>query len=249
MKYTVFIVEDNLLAAESLTILLGEFASLQIVGSSTTKDDAVNKINYLQPNIIFIDINLGHNSGFEVLDACVGKYQYVIFTTAYEEFALKSYDYNATHYLLKPITKSQLEIAIQKIATGRNEMSLQDEVASSEISNASSDSFYYYEKKQWKSMNFSEVLYIKGESSYSTIHAKDKHVKLSKNLKNMFELFAASMMFVRIHKSYIVNINYVSSIVKGIKPKVILTNGIELPITLKGKERVFNQLGLKRSLN
>jgi two-component system LytT family response regulator len=250
IKYTVFIVEDNLMAAESLAILLKDFPNFQIIGNSTTKEDAVNKINFLKPNVIFIDINLGHHTGFEVLDECAGNYQHVIFTTAYEEFALKSYDYNATHYLLKPITKAQLEIAIKKIVIGNS--GSQSEIAdneSNDVSNASNESFYYYEKKQWKSMNFAEVFYIKGESSYSTIHAKDKNVKLSKNLKNMFELFAASLLFVRIHKSYIVNINFVSSIVKGIKPKVILSNGVELPISLKDKERVFQQLGLKRSLN
>lgn len=173
----------------------------------------------------------------------------MIFTTAYEEFALKSYDYTATHYLLKPITKAQLEIAIKKIVTGNNGVPSEiEDNDSNDVLNASNDSIYYYEKKQWKSMNFVEVFYIKGESSYTTIHAEDKNVKLSKNLKNMFELFAASLLFVRIHKSYIVNINYVSSIVKGIKPKVILSNGVELPISLKDKERVFQQLGLKRSL-
>ncbi len=246
MIINTYIVEDTLPAAQSLNIFLSAYPEIKNIGISTNKLDAINQIKFYKPNTIFMDINLGIDSGFEVLDECKGYYQHVIFTTAHDEYALKSYEYNAVHYILKPIIKANLEIAIHKIID-LNKINNQFEkstINKAQIETAKSDSFFYYENKLWKTMNIAEVMYIKGESSYSSIFTEKMHVKLSKNLKNISVHFMHHSNFIRIHKSYLININYLKTIKKGLKPKAILTNDVELPISLLEKEKLFTLLGI-----
>lgn len=246
MQINTFIVEDTLLAAQSLSILLSSFPEINNIGISSTKEDAINQIKFFKPNTIFMDINLGHDTGFDVLDECNGFFQNVIFTTAYDEYALKSYEYNAVHYVLKPITMSNLKIAVDKIIAinKTNELVNNTTNIKPNIESTKTDSFFYYENKQWKTMHIPEVMYVRGESSYSSIYTENLNVKLSKNLKTVSENFLNHPNFIRIHKSYLVNTNFIKTIRKGLQPKVILSNDIELPISLLEKDKLFKLLGI-----
>ncbi len=249
MRIKTFIVEDNMLAAESLEILLHKFPIIENVGVAKDKQSAIHGIKFLNPDLLFLDINLGMHSGFDIVDECIGHFKYVVFTTAYDEYALRAFNYNTLHYLLKPIDEKKIALTIErvheyeKIKMGDEQLAELD-LFRKEIKNVNKKTFFYFENRQWKSIDISAVVYIKGDGSYSTLFLKEGSIKISKNLKGTFEYFQQNPDFIRIHKSYVINRSFLKSVVKGMQSKVILINNIELPISAMEKAVIFNKLGL-----
>lgn len=110
------IVEDSRLARSELRELLKEHPQLQLVAESGKPEEAIELINNHQPDLLFMDINMPGKNGFDVLESIAGNPR-VIFTTAYADYAIKSFDYNTVDYLLKPISPERLARALEKIAS------------------------------------------------------------------------------------------------------------------------------------
>ena len=108
------IIDDERLARRELNNLLENYPEIEIIDEAVNADDAVEKINRLEPDLIFLDIQMPGKTGFEMLEL-LDKVPIVIFTTAYDEFAIKAFDVNALDYLLKPIQEDRLKDAIAKI--------------------------------------------------------------------------------------------------------------------------------------
>ena len=108
------IVDDERLARKELNSLLAEFTEIEVIGEAVNADEAYDKINELNPELIFLDIQMPGKTGFELLES-LEKVPKVIFTTAYDQFALKAFEYNALDYLLKPIDSERLANAINKL--------------------------------------------------------------------------------------------------------------------------------------
>ncbi|MDP8220838.1 MAG: response regulator, partial [Candidatus Stygibacter frigidus] len=112
MKYSTFLVEDEPVAMQNLERLLSNHTSkLEIIGKASNGIDALEAINKLKPDIVFLDVQIPGLTGFEVL-AKLEHLPLVIFTTAYSEYALKAFDTHAIDYILKPITQQKIEIAL-----------------------------------------------------------------------------------------------------------------------------------------
>jgi len=114
------IIDDERLARTELKRLLQPFKDIELLGEAVNADDAKEKIEQLHPDLIFLDIQMPEKTGFDLLDE-LDSVPYVIFTTAYDEFALKAFEFNALDYLLKPIEPKRLEEAIKKV-TGRKSL-------------------------------------------------------------------------------------------------------------------------------
>jgi two-component system LytT family response regulator len=113
-KMKALIVDDERLARTELKRLLTPFKDIQTVGEAVNAEDAIEKINELKPDLIFLDIQMPGKSGFEMLEE-LDAVPIVVFTTAYDEYALKAFEYNALDYLLKPIEPKRLEETINKL--------------------------------------------------------------------------------------------------------------------------------------
>jgi two-component system LytT family response regulator len=112
------VIDDERLARTELIRLLEPFKEIEIVGEAVNADDAHNKISELNPDVIFLDIQMPGKTGFELLEE-LDSVPKVIFTTAYDEYALKAFEYNALDYLLKPIEPTRLEESIKKLIEGK----------------------------------------------------------------------------------------------------------------------------------
>ena len=108
------IIDDERLARKELTNLLQEYPEIDIVGEAVNAEDALEKINSLKPDLLFLDIQMPEKTGFELLES-LDNVPEVIFTTAYDEYALKAFDFNALDYLLKPIEPDRLKDALNKL--------------------------------------------------------------------------------------------------------------------------------------
>ena len=108
------VIDDERLARKELITLLNQLESVEVVGEAVNVDDAKEKIDQLNPDVIFLDIQMPEKTGFELLEE-LDNVPHVIFTTAYDEYALKAFQVNALDYLLKPIEPKRLEEAITKL--------------------------------------------------------------------------------------------------------------------------------------
>ena len=108
------IVDDERLARKELTSLLNDFKEIEVIGEAINADDAQQKIESLKPDLLFLDIQMPGKTGFDLLEA-LDFVPRVIFTTAYDEYALQAFDVNALDYLLKPIQKERLKESINKL--------------------------------------------------------------------------------------------------------------------------------------
>src|SRR3989337_4306911 len=108
------IVDDERLARVELRRLLTPFKEIKIVGEAVNAEDALNKITEVRPGIIFLDIQMAGKNGFQLLEE-LDSVPIIVFTTAYDEYALKAFEYNAMDYLLKPIEPKRLEDTVKKL--------------------------------------------------------------------------------------------------------------------------------------
>jgi two-component system LytT family response regulator len=114
MKRKAFLVDDELLAVKELNWMLLEVENIEVIGSATTAQDAINELNTLKPDLVFMDIHLPEKNGFEIIES-LNYFPDIIFTTAYDEYAIKAFEINAIDYLLKPIGQDRLIKAISKL--------------------------------------------------------------------------------------------------------------------------------------
>jgi two-component system LytT family response regulator len=253
MKIRAFIVEDISHSIKTLELLLKKYDQIELLGFATSMEEAIPKIKELSPDLLFMDIKLGKNSGFDVLEQTQGYYEFVIFTTAYSEFALNAFNYQTINYLLKPIDPDILESAIERVTKYfENKPTISN--LESEVSTVKSridhqhtgKTIFLPEKNSWIAVNTGLILYIKAEASYSYVVLSDRKIKVSKNLSAMEKLIDDDDMFFRVHRSFIINTHCIKSIKKGNESSVELINDEIIPISINEKNNFFTRIGVKQ---
>jgi two-component system, LytTR family, response regulator len=250
MNVKCFIIEDMPLAAENLQIQLSEFDQIEIIGHAENYTDAIEMINRLKPDLLFCDLQIGNKLGFDVLDACIGNYEFVIFTTAYDKFALKAHEYDTISYLLKPIDQHHLALSIHKVINYLTKTQNENNTISTSVTTMDNSpkvknkKLFVYTDQTFQAINIEHILYLQAETSSTIIVTIDSKFKISKRLAYYEDLLIPFVNFVRIHKSYIINADKIIKATKGLKPSITLENNIEIPISVLQKSNVFLQLGI-----
>lgn len=201
------VVDDEPLAREEMISLIGETSELKILGNFSNAPAALNFLETNKVDLIFLDIQMPQVTGLEFAQQ-IPKETLVIFTTAFSQFALQSYELDAIDYLLKPIEKSRLTKAIQKAVTYQNllsENTLKNSVEATEKSFLliKSDRRFY-------KIKFEEIKFIEGLKDYVVIHTQTQKLITAMNLKTIYQKITAES-FLRVSKSYIINLNYIHS--------------------------------------
>lgn len=240
---TAIIIDDEQRARVSLRYLLKEYCpEVEILEECENLSSGVKAVIKKKPNLVFLDIEMPGHSGLELLDFFDDediKFQ-IIFTTAYNEFALKAFKLSAVDYLLKPIDELLLQDAVKRaskiINTKHSYEILKENILSKSIGKIaipSGNSLLFIETKN--------ILYIKGDGSYTVVVLKNgtKHT-VSRNLKNFEETIEDQPELIRIHKSYIVNVNEIVSYTKSEGGSIELTNKEHLPITNEKVEKIID---------
>lgn len=205
------IVEDSKLARVELINLLKNHPEIKILAEAENGEQAIQLINEHQPDLIFLDIHLPDMDGFEVLNS-VSVLPNVIFTTAYDEYAIKSFEYNTIDYLLKPIRDSRLVAALNKVKIDKEEQ----KPLNLENSIFINDGHNYY------IAHLNEVELFHTEGNYTKVFFKDQSPLLNRSL-NQLEERLDSNVFVRVNRQEIVNIKHIVHVEKWFKGKLKLT--------------------------
>jgi DNA-binding LytR/AlgR family response regulator len=202
-------VDDEPIAQQILENYISRIESLQIIGKCSNAFEALNVLHKDQIDILFLDIKMPSLSGLEMLKT-LNQAPKVILTTAFSEFGVESYEYGITDYLLKPIAFDRFLKAINKILVPAK-AELANEQSPDKPSSEPSFIFFKANKKIHK-YYLSDILYIEGSGNYIKVHTQnDKPLIVLDKLTELLEKLPQKQ-FIRVHKSYIVNISYVQNI-------------------------------------
>ncbi len=228
------IIDDEPKAIQVLQRYAEETDLLQVEASFR---DPVKALDYLQRNkidLLFLDINMPKLTGMEFLNVLEQKPK-VIFTTAYSEYALESYDHNTVDYLLKPIGFKRFLKAVAKAKS-----LLVPETPASNPSRAieRDKTIYIKSGPQLHKINTHDILYLEKEGNYLTFHTKTKKILSRQNMKDVFEIVSPTE-FIRVHKSYIVSKRHMEII----ESHQIGMGTIKIPVGRSYREEVMRMVG------
>jgi two-component system, LytTR family, response regulator len=243
------IVDDEFKSRESLKILIEDFCeNVSVEALCQNIDEAVACIKQNKPDVVFLDIQLQRENGFDLLTKFKEVTFEVIFTTAYSEFAIKAFKYSAIDYLLKPIDIEELKRAIEKVAKRKND-SITNRLEQL-LGNLRADSSDHYKLALPTSEGFvfvsvNDILYCEAASNYTEITMADnKKYLVSRTLKEYDDMLSGQHFF-RIHHSYLINLNAIKKYVRGDGGYVVMSNEKSLDVSKRKKEGFLARIGVK----
>ena len=198
------IIDDERLARKELTSLLDNHPEIQIIDEATNADEAIEKIEKQNPDVIFLDIQMPGKTGFELLES-LERVPQVIFTTAYDEFALKAFDFNALDYLLKPIQADRLSESIIKIKTKLPKKSSLDRKLSPE------DQVFVKDGDKCWFVKLEDVRLFESDGNYIKVYFEKFKPMIHKSLNALDEKLD-DRSFFRASRKHIINLVWVESI-------------------------------------
>ncbi|MFY0604806.1 MAG: response regulator transcription factor [Flavobacteriaceae bacterium] len=219
------IVDDEAPAIRLLASYIKKVPFLELSASTTDPIEAIRIIEQQELDLIFLDIQMPTITGIQLSKIIKDKIS-IIFTTAYPQFAIESYDLNAVDYLLKPFEFERFYSAILKVKPAKNK----PREAASDFIFIKTDG-----KNNFEKVSTSEIIYIESLKNYVSIHLNNKQIITYSTLKH-FESELPKERFIKIHKSYIVSIQH---IIKTDSLSVYVTNGNNLPIGDTYKKAFF----------
>lgn len=201
------IVDDEPLAREGILLLVQGIPELQTLGCFNSAKKAREFMLSHPVDLIFLDIQMPGTSGLEFAET-LGKETLVIFTTAFSQYALRSYEVDAIDYLVKPVAKERLEKAVKKALTYHQ--LLHDQKASHTLESLASDFMLVKADRKFHKILFKDIAYIEGLKDYVVIHANDNRMITAMNLKTIAAQLPPEQ-FLRVSKSYLVNSIHIDS--------------------------------------
>lgn len=201
------IVDDERLARTELKRLLNPFKDIKVVGEAVNAEDAIEKIDQLKPDLLFLDIQMPGKSGFELLEE-LDTVPTVIFTTAYDEYALKAFEYNALDYLLKPIEPKRLEETINKLVEKSRKKSAAE---SDKPIFEESDQVFVKDGERCWFVKLEKVRLFESEGNYVRIYFEN-HKPLILRTLNYLDERLDNKTFFRANRKHIVNLKWIDTI-------------------------------------
>lgn len=242
------IVDDEYNAREFLEKLLNRSFpnKFLILDKCESVDEAIMAIEKFSPDLVFLDIQMPNKNGFALFKELKSVDFEVIFTTAHSEFALDAIKCSALDYLLKPINYMDLMETLKRFDKKLSKATQQDKLKLliENLDTGSSDfkKIAFPTETGFELVKTNAILYCEAESNYCKIVCLDgKKITLSKTLKYVEDLLPTSI-FQRIHRSYLVNLNYIARFNKTNELMVELTNGESLPVSIRQKEEFINAI-------
>jgi two-component system LytT family response regulator len=241
------IIEDEPAAASLLEEMLKDIdAEVEVIEKCPDVPSGVKSIKRHSPDIVFLDIELPVYSGIQLLDFFNPEeitFQ-VIFTTAYNDYAMKAFEMSAVDYLMKPLEEEKLSAAVKKVSAKQAPTS--SELLPALKQNLQSNNFRKIVvpvTSGFDILNLNDICYFKAEGSYTNIFfADNSNLLVSKNLKHFEFVLSGINHFVRIHRSYIANINYVKKVIRKEGGMLVLENKSELPVGEDKIDRIIQSL-------
>ncbi len=235
------IIDDERLARVELRRLLSPYKEINIVGEAVNVEDAISKISDLKPDLIFLDIQMPGKNGFELLEE-LDSVPTVIFTTAYDEYALKAFEYNAMDYLLKPIEPKRLEATIKKIIE-INRKNITDESEHPIL--AEDDQVFVKDGERCWFVKLSTVRLFESEGNYVRLYFDDFKPLILRTLNYLDERLD-SRTFFRANRKHIINLKFIENIEPWMNGGLLvkLKGGVKIEVSRRQAIKFKDMLSL-----
>ncbi len=240
----VIIIDDEPLARSIVKEYLQPHSNIEIVAECNDGFEGIKAIQQYEPELIFLDVQMPKINGFEMLEL-IENPPAVIFTTAFDEFAIKAFELNATDYLLKPFSKDRFNKAIQKYQDQPAKPEAIPVLETAAQGAGQQNRVVVKDGNKIKIIPVNQIQYLEAADDYVKIVTSDGAF-LKKRTMNFFEQSLASHNFVRIHRSYIVNSQLITRIDPYEKDShlVLLSNGSKIPVSKAGYAKLKEILGI-----
>ncbi len=240
------LIDDEPDALSTLQSFLNSYCpQIDIIGHAGGVQSALHLIHQQQPELLFLDIQLEDGTGFDLLKLLgPDAPQQVIFMTAFDEFAIKAFQYNAIDYLLKPINPDEVIRVVQKAIKQQqlHQSKQQTDHLLENIQKKKFDKITLTSQEGLIVLKLADIQYLKSEGSYSTIYyGVGEKVTITKLLKE-FEDLLPNTQFFRPHQSYMINLDYIHKVLKEEGGMILLSSGAKVPVSRRKKEQLIEWL-------
>jgi two-component system, LytTR family, response regulator len=247
----VIIVDDEVTSSQVLEkLIVQNVPSLEVVAICNKASDALQKIPALKPDLVFMDVELPGMTGFDILENIPNITFDVIFTTAHSQYGIKAIQFSAIDYLLKPINVEELIEAVRRVREHKENTKPLDKIKllleNIQLLNAN-DSFNRIAFPTGEGLKFlhaNDILRCQSSNNTFIYQTSGDKMLVSKSLKEI-ESILPSQFFCRVHNSHLINISYVSKLLKGESNMLVMKDGTEVEVSRRKKEELVKLMNLK----
>jgi len=241
MKLNTIIVEDEAKSREILRNYLNKYCpNVLILGEAANIEEALVLIRNHTLDLVFLDVEMPYGNAFDLLDKVGDRTFETVFVTAYDHYAIEALNAHASYYLMKPISIDELIKAVDYVGDIKTkENALQDEVLVPKT-NSVNGKITIPQQDGFEVLETANILYCKADDNYTEIYLNTNRKKLVSKTLKYFEEALNDSSFVRVHKSYLVNVNEVTKYKKGKGGSVVLSNGQEIMVSASKKANLLS---------
>jgi two-component system LytT family response regulator len=247
-EITAVIIDDERSNREFISVILGDFCpEVKVIGQADGVVSGLDLLRQTDPDILFLDIKMPDGDGFQLLEKLENPRFQLIFITAYDKYAIRSFKYSAVDYLLKPIDPEDMIRAVTRakgrLGKGESGIELKVLMENLRVQDTSPRKIIVPDQNGFVVIRQDEVIRVEADGNYSTIKlSSGNEVVASKPIK-YFEEMLEDSQFVRIHNSHLVNINHIVKYIKGRGGIAITSDGAEIEVSRRKKDDFLRALG------
>jgi two-component system, LytTR family, response regulator len=248
MKIRAIVIDDEIRSRDTLTGLLKKYCQedVDIVAEADGYTTGLVAIRDHKPDVVFLDIQMPDGSGFKLLEDLEEISFEIVFTTAYDQYAIKAIRYSALDYLLKPIVPAELRNAVAKVKQKKSDGTINKHIRvlieNMKEKNAASKRIILSTSEGMHVIDIRDIIRCESDDYYTRFFIKDrKTIMVSKTLKENEELLS-EFGFIRPHKSHLVNVRYIKSFIKVDGGYILLLDGTTVPVSRRKKEKILEEL-------
>jgi two-component system LytT family response regulator len=238
------IVDDELKSQSTLHKLLEMYCpGVEVIGFAHNVVTGIEAIDSLKPDLVFLDISMPDGDGFEVLERVKNRNFEVVFTTAFNDYAIKAFQFAALHYLLKPINYIELQGAVKRFKQNHQDVDLNEKIK------ILCDSLSNHHQKiilptsnGLRIIELNQILRCEADGSYTNFYLSDNTVLMVSKVLSNFEDILPEEIFCRVHSKHLVNLNYISQYIKGRGGRIVLSPGKEVEVSESKKKDFLKRL-------
>ncbi|MEZ4984480.1 MAG: LytTR family DNA-binding domain-containing protein [Saprospiraceae bacterium] len=241
---TTFLIDDEPYSTDVLRIMLEKYCpDIVVTGVYNDPVLALENLQNNPPNLVFLDIEMPRLNGFDLLRQCPQPPFSVIFTTAYDQYAVRAFKFNAVDYLLKPVDKDELIQAVEKVTKNNVPNAQQLDALSLLHKHPTPERIALPVGHELLFVNVADLLYMESDGAYVSVYlvGQNKPVLLAKSLREFVELLN-NPQFFRVHNSYLVNMRHIQKIIRTDGGEVVMANGRSLPVARAKKQELMSRI-------
>lgn len=245
---TAFLLDDEQHSINVLKLLLEKYCQdVEILATCTDSEEGLSLIRQLKPDLIFLDIEMPRMSGFHILEALGDQRIMIIFTTAYDKYAVRAFKFSAVDYLLKPVEPAELVKAVAKASERQRMESHQLEILGQQLEHrlpSLTGKIALSRQTGFIFVEIDSIILVEGEGNYSNVYVSDNKKMLITKAIGEVEEVLSTYPFYRIHRKYLINLRYIQEYIRGDGGYLIMENDVKVPIARSRREE-FNRLFAK----